>query len=109
MKASRIVVTLLVVLGFVYAPTPVRAQNFVEKFLSRYKPPKLELPLSPGARSQQQLAGLVRGSQLPLTVGDLINLMLENNLDVGVNRLTPRSSQYLIEASTPSTRRTRAG
>lgn len=99
MKASRIVVTLLVVFGFVYAPTPVGAQNFVEKFLSRYKPQKIELPVSPGARSQQQLAGLVRGSQMPLTVGDLINLMLENNLDVGVNRLTPRSSQYLIEAA----------
>src|SRR5262249_62071794 len=48
------------------------------------------------ATSSQQLADLVRSGQLPLTMGDLINLILQNNLDVGVNRLSPLSSQYLI-------------
>ena len=99
MKASRIVVTLLVVFGLVYAATPAGAQNFVERFLNRYRPVKVELPPPPGIQAQQQLASLVRSGQLPLTVGDLINLMLENNLDVGVNRLSPRASQYLIEAA----------
>lgn len=97
MKASRIFVTVLVVFGLVYTPAPAGAQNFVQKFLERYRPPRVELPVQPGARSPQLLADLIRSGQLPLTVTDVINLMLENNLDVGVNRLTPRSSQYLID------------
>jgi outer membrane protein len=39
----------------------------------------------------------VRSGQLPLTMGDLINLILQNNLDISVNRLNPLSSQYLID------------
>src|SRR5262249_37298489 len=45
----------------------------------------------------QQLPDLIRSGQLPLTMGDLINLILQNNLDIGVNRLSPLSSQYLID------------
>ncbi len=94
MKKGRVLTVLACALLFA---TPARSQNFVQKFLDRYRPPKVELPVSPGVTNSQQLTGLVRSGQLPLTVSDLVNLMLENNLDVGVNRLTPRSSQYLIE------------
>ena len=31
----------------------------------------------------------MRNGQLPLTMNDLINLILQNNLDIGVNRLSP--------------------
>ena len=30
-------------------------------------------------------------------MGDMINLILQNNLDISVNRLSPLSSQYLID------------
>ncbi len=101
MKASRIfVVTLFVMLGLVTAVLPARAEintNFVKDFLKRYQPSKVALPAASGAQSAQDVASLIRSGQLPLTVGELINLVLQNNLDVGVNRLSPLSSLYLID------------
>src|SRR5438093_10040986 len=98
MKVSRIFVALLVMFVFLRTPAPVRAEiNFVKEFLSRYRPSKTGLPAAATAQSSQDLASLIRTGQLPLSIGDLINLMLQNNLDVGVNRLTPLSSVYLTE------------
>jgi outer membrane protein len=99
MKVSRIFVTLLVVLGMVSQAASARAEvntNFVKNFLSRYRPSNVTLPATPSDQPPQDVASLIRSGQLPLTVGDLINMMLQNNLDIGVNRLTPLSSQYLI-------------
>ena len=100
MKVSRIFVVLLVMFGFVTTSVPARAEiktSFVQEFLNRYRPLKVGLPATAAVQSSQDMASLIRSGQLPLTVGDLINLMLQNNLDVGVNRLTPLSSGYLIE------------
>ena len=100
MKVSRICVALLVACGMVTTATSARAEintNFVKDFLSRYRPSRTALSATPATPSSQDVASLVRSGQLPLTVGDLINLMLQNNLDIGVNRLTPLSSVYLIE------------
>jgi outer membrane protein TolC len=97
MKAWRIFVTAFVVFGLLSAPSTAQAQNFVQEFLNRYRPPRIDAPLS--VATQSQLADLIRTGQLPLSVGDLINLMLQNNLDIGVNRLTPFSAQYLIETA----------
>lgn len=95
MKKTRILTTILLVFALA---VPARAEgNFVEQFLSRYRPSKVALPPSPAERSQQALADLIRSGALPLTVGDVINLMLDNNLDIGVNRLSPRSTEFLIE------------
>ena len=95
MKRVRMLVTLFLMLPFV---KPVHAeQNFVEQFLNRYRPANVSLPASPVTLSGQDLADLIRSGQIQLSVGDVINLMLQNNLDVGVNRLTPRSSEYLVE------------
>jgi outer membrane protein len=93
MKTARMFVILFVVLQI---PVQANGQNFVEQFLSRYRPATVTLPATPSTAAQD-LADLVRSGQIPLTVGDVINLMLSNNLDIGVNRLTPFSSQYLIE------------
>jgi outer membrane protein len=101
MKASRIFVALFVVFTVVCEAAPARAEikpNFVKDFLQRYRPSAVAFSSSAAAAtSSQQLADLVRSGQLPLTMGDLINLLLQNNLDVGVNRLSPLSSQYLID------------
>src|SRR5438477_5749314 len=99
MKASRIFVTLAVVLALMCQAVPTRAEiknNFVKDFLQRYRPSKVTFP---GSLTPQALSDLVRAGQLPLTMGDLINLILQNNLDIGVNRLSPLSSQYLIDSS----------
>src|SRR5437016_3265338 len=97
MKVSRIFVTLLMTVGLLTIAAPARGEikaNFVKDFLDRYRPSKIPAAATP---SSQDLASLIRTGQLPLTVGDLINLMLQNNLDIGVNRLTPLSSEYLMQ------------
>jgi outer membrane protein len=100
MKASRICVALLVVLTVVCQTTPVRAEinaNFVKDFLQRYRPSNVTFSNQPTIVSPQDLANMIRSGQLPLTMGGLINLILQNNLDVGVDRLSPMSSQFLID------------
>src|SRR5688572_6046724 len=97
MKASRILVTFLVMCAPIFLPVEARAQNFVQQFLDRYRPPRLEQQNPAAFRSQPPLSDLIRSGQLPLTAGDVVALMLDNNLDIGVNRLTPRASEYLIE------------
>ena len=102
MKALRIVVTVLVMLSCVCVSVPARAEvntNFVTDFLSRYRPSKVAFPAPPSAASPQELAQLVRNGQVPLTMADVINLILQNNLTVSVNRLSPLSSQYVIETN----------
>src|SRR5262249_46759576 len=101
MKPSRIFVVLAVVVlaGFSMA-APAGAEintNFIKDFLQRYRPSNVTFSSPVSAVSPQQLPDLIRSGQLPLTMGDLINLILQNNLDIGVNRLSPLSSQYLID------------
>jgi outer membrane protein len=95
MKIARIV-SLAVVFQLACNSTPARAENFVEQFLNRYRPAKVDFSTPPAVQGQE-LENLIRTGQLQLTIGDVVNLMLENNLDIGANRLTPRSSEYLIE------------
>jgi outer membrane protein len=100
MKVSRIFVALLVVLTIVCQAASVRAEiktNFVKDFLQRYRPSNVAFPNSASTISAQELVDLVRSGQLPLTMNDLINLILRNNLDVSVSRLSPFSSLYLID------------
>jgi outer membrane protein len=100
MKASRIFVVLLVVLTVVFQAASVRAEiktNFVKDFLQRYRPSNVAFPNPASTISAQELVDLVRSGQLPLTMNDLINLILRNNLDVSVSRLSPLSSLYLID------------
>jgi outer membrane protein len=97
MKASRTFVIALVALASLFVTAPAQAQiktNFVKDFLARYRPSNVQQPGTPG--SAQGLTDLQRAGQLPLTMGDLINLMLQNNLDINVNRYSPLSSQYVI-------------
>jgi hypothetical protein len=76
--------------------TTASAQGkWVDSFLQRYRPTAVTFPPGPGV-SQQELADMIRSGQLPLTVNDMINLLLSNNLDVGLNRLSPLSSEYLL-------------
>src|SRR5262249_33962042 len=102
MKASRILVSLLVMFVAVCMAAPAKAQNdskndsknnsnFVKSFLARYKPAPVQSTASTPADAQV-MSELIRNGQLPLTMGDFVNLILQNNLDVNVNRLTPVSS-----------------
>jgi len=100
MKVSKLFVVLFVALMAVSHTAPAQAQvkgNFVTDFLKRYQPAQVTFPASTVV-PQRNVSDLVRSGQLPLTMGDLINLILQNNLDVSVNRLSPFSSQYLIDS-----------
>src|SRR6516162_7498875 len=98
MRVSKIVVTVFISFASVCMTTPARAQestNFVTKFLQRYRSPDLAFPAAPDAASSAQaLAAQTRAGQLPLTMGEYVNLILQNNLDIGVDRLSPLSSRY---------------
>src|SRR5438132_1208903 len=100
MKVLRIFVTSFLAFTLLTAAvTPARAEvnaNFVKEFLNRYRPSKLPVSAVPASPSQDT-ASLIRTGQMPLTVGDLINLMLQNNLDITVNRLSPLSALYLSQ------------
>lgn len=99
MKASRIFVVLVIGLMLVHQAVPARAAeintNFVKDFLKRYRPAPVTFPTSAAIAAQ---GDLIRNGQLPLTMGDMINLILQNNLDIGVNRLSPLSSLYSIDS-----------
>jgi outer membrane protein len=102
MKALRIFVVVFVVLAGVSMSATARAEvntNFIKEFLARYRPSNVAFPASPAPGSSQQMAQLIRNGQLPVTMADVINLILLNNLNIGVNRLSPLSSQYLIETN----------
>jgi outer membrane protein TolC len=78
--------------------SPALAQNnLFEQFLNRYRPAPVNFPVSSPQTAAQVLAARIQNGLLPLTVGDVIQLMLENNLDINVDRLNPLSAQYLID------------
>jgi outer membrane protein TolC len=69
--------------------------SWVSQFLERYHPMDVKFPAN-SAAGQQNLTNMIRNGQIPLSVGDMINFVIANNLDVGLNRLTPLSSQYAL-------------
>ena len=88
---------LFMTLTFIGMCTPAFArQNWVERFLNNYKAQPVT---TTGPLTQDRLPALIRNGEIPLSVGDLINLTLENNLDIGVNRLNPLVSEYAIRTS----------
>lgn len=100
MKLLRIFVGLFLAFGLIVTAPPARAEinaNFVKEFLNRYRPSKLPASSTPAATPSQDVASLIRTGQFPLAVPDLINLMLQNNLDIIVNRLSPLSAAYLSQ------------
>ena len=88
---------LFLTLVFIGLCTPAFArQNWVDQFLNRYKPSEVS---TTGPLTQDRLAALIRNGEIPLSVVDLVNLTLENNLDINVNRLSPLASEYAIRTN----------
>ncbi len=91
MKTGRAIGLFISLTLFVATNASAAERSWVDQFLNRYRPADVPYPAPP---SQQPISDLIRNGQLPLTVNDLINLALANNLDVRLNRLSPLSSQY---------------
>jgi outer membrane protein len=89
--------TLCVALAIGAMCSPAFAQkDWVDQFLKRYKPAILTFPASRAA-AQDSLPAMIRNGAIPLSVNDLINLTLENNLDIAVQRLNPIQTGYGID------------
>jgi outer membrane protein TolC len=91
-------VCIAVLLIAIFATSSLAQGNWVGQFLNRYRPS----PVDPGARLTPQVSnapweGMVQQGVLPLSVGDVIRLMLQSNLDVTANRFSPLSSRYFVD------------
>src|SRR5919109_1018546 len=95
MKMRIFVAGLLLV---VLSMTATAQSNWVENFLNRYRPPVFD----PAATVTPQVSdtpwrAMVESGRLPISVADVVRLMLGSNLDVTVNRFSPLANQYLIQ------------
>ncbi len=90
---------IMVALCGLFSSATASAQNPFRNFLDRYKPPQIDLAAleTSDSPSASLTAMAQQDGGLPLGVNDVIRLMLENNLDIGVSRFSPMTSQYLIE------------
>ncbi len=84
-------------LGVMSAPA-FAGENWVDQFLRRYKPSLLTFPASQ-VSAQDTLPTLIQNGLIPLSINDLIDLTLSNNLDVAVNRLAPIQSGFIIDTN----------
>jgi outer membrane protein TolC len=91
----RKILCVALVVGAMCAPAFAQRQ-WVDQFLKRYKPAILTFPAN-RAVAQDSLATMIRNGEIPISINDLINLTLENNLDIAVQRLTPIQSGYGID------------
>jgi outer membrane protein TolC len=69
------------------APVFAQEQESVREFLRNYTPPRETAAAPPPVVGQVFQTGTV-----PVTLQDIINMMLDYNLDIQSNRLSPRSS-----------------
>src|SRR5262245_55683475 len=90
MKIAKIVLSLVFVI--LMAVPSSASSDWVEEFLHRYDPSKSGAPAAPN--STTNIGQLLSTGELPVTLSDVINLMIDNNLDIRSNRLGPRSSYW---------------
>ena len=88
MKTTRTLLSLLLVLTLA-APLSAQSGNWAREFLRTYTPP----PIGSTAAAPPPMVGQVfQTGTVPVTLQDIINMMLDFNLDIQSNRLSPRSS-----------------
>ena len=96
MRITRCVVSTLFVLMVAAAPA-MASSDWVEDFLRKYQPSVMPTPAS---TATAQPAGLQAGGQffptgtVQVALADVINMMIDHNLDIRTNRLSPRSSYF---------------
>ena len=95
---TRFRVLTIALLIVTFATSGSAQTRWLDQFLERYKPPKVD----PAASVTPQVSDepwrlMVSQGVLPLSVNDTIRLMLASNLDVTVNRFSPLANQYLLQ------------
>jgi outer membrane protein TolC len=89
MKLSKIFTALVLVTAM--SIPAIASSDWVGDFLRRYDPKNSP---APAGASSNAMAQLLRTGELPVTMNDVVNLMIDNNLDIRANRLAPRSAYY---------------
>jgi outer membrane protein TolC len=74
------------------AAPAMASSDWVEDFLRRYEPAKGVGTAA--SNSAGSLGQLIRTGEVPVTLNDVINLMIDNNLDIRSNRFGPRSTYW---------------
>ena len=90
MKLTKIFIFLLLVTAM--SIPAFASSDWVADFLSRYDPTR-NTP-APAGSANSQLSELLRTGEMPVTINDIVNMMIDNNLDIRANRLAPRSAYY---------------
>ncbi len=86
----RILLTLLVLL-FIAAPAGAQSNNFVKDFLRDYHP-DAEKVAAPPADPPTLMAQFLQAGEIPISLNDVVNMMIDQNLDIQSNRFAPHSS-----------------
>ena len=84
MKLKRILIATL--LAVTLATPAVAASNWVEDFLRRYDPRQSD--------STTNIGQFIQTGIVPVTLNDVVNMMIDRNLDIRTNRMSPRSSYF---------------
>ena len=87
-----------VLLLVIFTTTASAQSNWVTQFLNRYRSPGID----PASRITPPVSDtpwrvMVKDGVLPVSVNDVVRLMLQSNLDVTLRRFSPLSSAYLID------------
>src|SRR5215471_12031228 len=91
MKFTRIAISILLVTTLTLPA--MASSGWVEDFLRRYDP-SAGVATSTTNTAPDSMGQFLRTGEIPVTLSDVINLMIDNNLDIRSNRLTPRSSYW---------------
>lgn len=82
--------------GVLCAANVFAGENIFERFLRQYRPaPGPWLPRT----ADDALTAMIRDGSLPLDIESTVRLLIENNLDVRVERYTPLLSRYELASA----------
>jgi outer membrane protein len=90
MKLTKIVISILLVVSL--AVPAMASSNWLEDFLRRYDPSKSVKPSQNNTAAN--IGQFIRTGEVPVTVNDVVNMMIDNSLDIRSDRLAPRSSYF---------------
>src|SRR5690242_14749406 len=97
---SKVKAFFAAVLLLAFATTAPAQSHWVEQFLNRYKPLNVVTPAGaiPSA-ADEPWRPMVQQNTLPLSVSEIIRLMLASNLDVAVSRYNPLVQGYIVNVN----------
>src|SRR5438552_5283922 len=97
-SSMKVKLILSILLAGLLCSTASAETNWVQRFLERYRTPQVSAGGVPSALPPASLGAMVQNGMISLTTEDIVRLLLENNRDVIVNRLSPISSFYTINS-----------